>query len=60
MFYKLRDVLSAGADIIETASYQATLEGFKEFSDLNGKDAEKIIKKSVELAKTAIAKFNDG
>lgn len=47
----------AGADIIETASYQATLEGFKDFMSLKKEDAEKLIESSSDLAKTAVEKF---
>ncbi|MCI04403.1 homocysteine S-methyltransferase 2, partial [Trifolium medium] len=43
------DYLENGADIITTASYQATIQGFKEkgFSD---KEGENMLRRSVEIA----------
>ncbi|KAL5712539.1 homocysteine S-methyltransferase [Ranunculus cassubicifolius] len=43
------DYLSAGADIIITASYQATIQGF-EAKGLSTEESEALLKKSVEIA----------
>lgn len=52
----IRDIhlsyLRAGADIITTASYQATQEGFRR-KGFSSKQAEKLIQQSVTLAKEA-------
>lgn len=47
----------AGADIIETSSYQATLEGFEKFMNVDPEGARKCIQDSVTLAKSAVEKF---
>lgn len=44
----------AGADIIKTASYQATLEGFKKYMNLGPVGARNCIQDSVALAKVAV------
>ncbi|KAG8653897.1 homocysteine S-methyltransferase 2 isoform X2 [Manihot esculenta] len=43
------DYLEAGADIIITASYQATIQGF-EAKGCSGEESEALLKKSVEIA----------
>lgn len=43
------DYLEAGADIIITASYQATIQGF-EAKGMSKKESEALLKKSVEIA----------
>ncbi|KAE8721386.1 Homocysteine S-methyltransferase 2 [Hibiscus syriacus] len=43
------DYLEAGADIIITASYQATIQGF-EAKGFSGEQSESLLKKSVETA----------
>ncbi|OVA15529.1 Homocysteine S-methyltransferase [Macleaya cordata] len=43
------DYLEAGADIIITASYQATIQGFKA-KGLSGKESESLLQKSVQIA----------
>ncbi|GAB2282344.1 sulfide-quinone oxidoreductase [Dionaea muscipula] len=43
------DYLEAGADIIITASYQATIQGFKA-KGLSQEESEALLKKSVEIA----------
>ena len=48
--------LKAGADIITSASYQATIEGFMK-RGLSHDDAADLIKLSVRLAKEARADF---
>lgn len=47
-----RDYLKAGADIILTASYQASMPGFKE-EGYSVREAERLIKLSVTLAREA-------
>ena len=47
-----RSYLEAGADCITTASYQATLEGFRRDGATNA-EAEGLLRRSVELALTA-------
>ncbi|OXA62711.1 homocysteine S-methyltransferase [Folsomia candida] len=51
------EYLQAGADIIETSSYQATLEGFKDFMKVDSDSGKKYIRDSVTLAKVAVDKF---
>ncbi|GLU07575.1 hypothetical protein SLE2022_245300 [Rubroshorea leprosula] len=46
------DYLEAGADIIITASYQATIQGF-EAKGFSREESEAILKKSVEIAREA-------
>ncbi|MED6106793.1 hypothetical protein PIB30_007821 [Stylosanthes scabra] len=46
------DYLENGADIIITASYQATIQGFKA-KGLSDKQSEDLIRKSVEIAREA-------
>ncbi|GKU86549.1 hypothetical protein SLEP1_g1061 [Rubroshorea leprosula] len=46
------DYLEAGADIIITASYQATIQGF-EAKGFSRQESEAILKKSVEIAREA-------
>ncbi|KAL1312181.1 hypothetical protein HN51_038783 [Arachis hypogaea] len=46
------DYLENGADIIITASYQATIQGFKA-KGLSDKESEDLIRKSVEIAREA-------
>ncbi|KAH8509282.1 hypothetical protein H0E87_011158 [Populus deltoides] len=43
------DYLEAGADIIITASYQATIQGF-EAKGFSGEESESLLRKSVEIA----------
>lgn len=49
-----RSYLEAGADCIITSSYQATVEGFVS-AGYSKKDAERLIKLSVKIAKDAVA-----
>lgn len=54
----MHDLLfAAGADIIETSSYQASLPGFKECLNIEKDEGEKLIKTSVKLAKKALDQF---
>lgn len=50
------DYFQAGADCVITASYQATIEGFKK-RGLNEKEAIELIQQSVHLAKDAQEEF---
>ena len=52
------DYLRAGADIITSASYQATIEGFMK-RGLSHNEAARLIKLSVEIAKEACANFKN-
>jgi homocysteine S-methyltransferase len=49
-----RDYLNAGADIINTCSYQGTVEGFMK-NGFSRERSEELLKSSVSLAKRAIA-----
>jgi homocysteine S-methyltransferase len=48
--------LRAGADIVETASYQASMEGFVA-AGLDGGEAERLLRVSVQLARAACRTF---
>ncbi|CAM8905444.1 unnamed protein product [Rhodiola kirilowii] len=52
------DYLDAGANIIITASYQATIQGFLS-KGLSTKEAESLLKRSVEIACEAREIYND-
>ena len=47
----------AGADIIETSTYQATLEGFNKHLDLDYGKGEELMFEAVVLAKKALDEF---
>lgn len=49
--------LEAGADIIITASYQASIEGFVEHCNKTVEEAENLIRSSVDIANQARDKF---
>uniref|UniRef100_A0A182JRI6 Protein kinase domain-containing protein n=1 Tax=Anopheles christyi TaxID=43041 RepID=A0A182JRI6_9DIPT len=51
------DYLKAGADCILTNTYQASIEGYMDFLDLNEDESLKLIKSSVELARRARARY---
>ena len=51
-----REYLEAGADVITTASYQATVSGFMSHG-LNEQEAIELIQRSVQLARTARDEF---
>uniref|UniRef100_A0ACD5WJP3 Uncharacterized protein n=1 Tax=Avena sativa TaxID=4498 RepID=A0ACD5WJP3_AVESA len=53
------DYLEAGANIITTASYQATLQGFQSRS-LSREQSEALLRRSVEIAQEARAIFLEG
>ncbi len=48
---------SAGADIIETSTYQATVGGFKDHLNLEYGKSEELIKQAVQLGKDSVQKF---
>jgi homocysteine S-methyltransferase len=47
-------LILAGAQLIRTNSYQASIGGFSEHLGLSEADSMQLIKKSVDLARTAI------
>ncbi|XP_060681776.1 homocysteine S-methyltransferase YbgG isoform X1 [Hemiscyllium ocellatum] len=49
--------LSSGADVITTATYQATLAGFVKYLDLKSEEAAQLLQSGVYLAKEAVAEF---
>lgn len=51
------DYLDAGADIIISASYQATIQGFKA-NGLSGEESEALLRRSVEIACEARQIYN--
>jgi S-methylmethionine-dependent homocysteine/selenocysteine methylase len=53
------DFLRAGADVITTASYQATPEGFVR-AGFSAHEADRLLRRSVELAQQARASRTDG
>uniref|UniRef100_A0A1B6KMJ4 Hcy-binding domain-containing protein n=1 Tax=Graphocephala atropunctata TaxID=36148 RepID=A0A1B6KMJ4_9HEMI len=50
-----RDFIRAGADILITNTYQASIEGFKDYLNLDKEESIELIKESVEFVKKAIA-----
>lgn len=53
------DYLEAGANVITSASYQATLQGF-EAKGISGAEGENLLRKSVQIACEARDIYNDG
>ncbi|XP_052888652.1 AP2-associated protein kinase 1 [Anopheles moucheti] len=51
------DYLKAGADCILTNTYQASIEGYMDFLDLNEDESVQLIKSSVELARRARTRY---
>uniref|UniRef100_A0A182PAF1 non-specific serine/threonine protein kinase n=1 Tax=Anopheles epiroticus TaxID=199890 RepID=A0A182PAF1_9DIPT len=51
------DYLKAGADCILTNTYQASIEGYMDFLDLNEDESLQLIKSSVELARRARTRY---
>uniref|UniRef100_A0A2M3ZHI5 Putative catalytic domain of cyclin g-associated kinase-like protein n=1 Tax=Anopheles braziliensis TaxID=58242 RepID=A0A2M3ZHI5_9DIPT len=51
------DFLRAGADCILTNTYQASIEGYMDFLDLNETESLKLIRSSVELARLARTRY---
>ncbi|KAK5646297.1 hypothetical protein RI129_004761 [Pyrocoelia pectoralis] len=53
------DFLRAGADIIMTNTYQASISGFEKYLNLSKEDSYDLIKKAVNYAKIACNKFHE-
>lgn len=51
------DFLRAGAEIIETNTYQASVEGFKKYLNITEEESVQLIYKAVNLAKEAVNLF---
>ncbi|XP_053686988.1 serine/threonine-protein kinase sel-5 isoform X2 [Sabethes cyaneus] len=51
------DFLRAGSDCILTNTYQASIEGYMDYLDMNEEDSLKLIKSTVELAKLARSRY---
>ncbi|KFB52772.1 AGAP002469-PA-like protein [Anopheles sinensis] len=51
------DYLKAGADCILTNTYQASIEGYMDYLDLNEDESIKLIKASVDLARRARTRY---
>jgi len=49
-----RDFIKAGADILITNTYQASIEGFKDYLNLDKEESIELIKESVSFVKKAI------
>lgn len=54
-----KNFLEHGSDIIETVSYQASVEGFKKHLDVTQEQAVQLIKNSVELARRACREISE-
>ncbi|XP_071799091.1 homocysteine S-methyltransferase YbgG-like isoform X1 [Asterias amurensis] len=52
-----KSFLEHGADIIETATYQASIQGFSEFGGLSKKDALRLFEKATKVAVEAVEEF---
>jgi len=52
------DFLRAGADIIETNTYQATINGFVKYLGITEKESFEIIRKAVDYAKDAVNAYS--
>ncbi|EZA54368.1 hypothetical protein DMN91_002045 [Ooceraea biroi] len=53
------DFLRAGADIIQTNTYQATIDGFVKHLDITEAECLEIIRKAVDYAKDAVNIYSD-
>ncbi|XP_063809284.1 uncharacterized protein LOC135020888 isoform X2 [Pseudophryne corroboree] len=49
--------LKSGADVLSTATYQASIEGFKTYLGMNGEEATELFNVGVCLAKEAVEEF---
>jgi S-methylmethionine-dependent homocysteine/selenocysteine methylase len=49
--------ITAGAQLIRTNSYQASVDGFRKHLGINEEESLNLIKKSVDLARQAITSF---
>lgn len=53
-------IISAGADIVMTNTYQASVDGFKSYLNLDKDESIELIKESVSYIKKAISlEFGD-
>ncbi|XP_024880791.1 uncharacterized protein LOC112460374 [Temnothorax curvispinosus] len=52
------DFLRAGADIIETNTYQATIDGFVKYLGITEEESLEIIRKAVDYAKDAVNAYS--
>lgn len=52
------DFLRAGADIIETNTYQATIDGFVKYLNITEEESLKIIREAVDYAKDAVNAYS--
>lgn len=50
----------AGAEFLTTNTYQASIEGFKKYLNLNYEQSFELIKKSVTICRQAISEENSG
>lgn len=60
MFQVHSDFIEAGADIILSNSYQASVEGFMKYLSFSTEESLNLITKSVELAKAVALKAGRG
>lgn len=56
---KLHSYLENGAQVLTTASYQASFTGFKKHLGLNFEESKKLLKLSVDLAKRARKEYHE-
>ncbi|XP_058635008.1 homocysteine S-methyltransferase YbgG isoform X2 [Onychostoma macrolepis] len=49
--------LQSGSDVITTATYQASIEGFVKYLDLRPEEAQQMIMSGVQLAKETVCEF---
>lgn len=52
--------LLSGADVISTATYQASVEGFMDHLNVSSEGAKELIMSGVQLAKEAVESFVPG
>ena len=57
MFVKISSYLEAGADFIETATYQASVIGFIKHLGITHDEAVELLKSAVKLAREAVDNF---
>lgn len=53
------DFLRAGADIIQTNTYQATIDGFVKYLGVNEEESLEIIRRAVDYAKDAVNAYKE-
>lgn len=52
--------LLSGADVITTATYQASIPGFISHLDVSSEQARELLMSGVHLAKEAVKRFDSG